>query len=133
MDFIVVVGDPCPTATIAYSTAYTTENYYVAAASDLVLPITFTSTEPTALCGAWGYTVTDSSGTTALDSTVFTFDSTAATLTVSTLLLSKVNTYSVMIVASQGTYTSNYGTLSFSVDILDPCPSATISVPTITT
>ena len=58
-----------------------------------------------------------------------TFDAAAETLTTSTNLASKAGTYPLRLSAKfTGSHYTNVGTLDFTMTLVDPCPSATISL-----
>lgn len=62
-----------------------------------VIPISaFTSTSTAALCGAFAYTITDTTGT-ALSTSIFTPDTTTPKLTVSTATLTAAASYQIRV------------------------------------
>ena len=87
----------------------------------------FTSTVSDTICGTMTYTIKNSDNS-AIDSSVFTFTTTPSlNIDVTTSDTAKVATYNLEIIGQQGSYTAAAHTLTITIDIIDGCPTATLS------
>jgi hypothetical protein len=126
--FSVTVSSKCAGQTITASTI-ATANYQITGTA-LTTPLTSFTLGGSGSCTAITYTLTQSDGVTAIDSSIFTFSSSAMTLVTSTSSTAKIATYSFLLT---GTYTGDTisTTTTFSVIIHSKCYGQSLSANTI--
>ena len=104
------------------------QTYSITVAAATYTVPAFTSSVSSTICGNWVYTITQSDGSTALDSSVFTSVTPATPrVTVYTTDEAKVATYAVLVKGYQGTYTGHTTTMTFNVIVNIDCSLNTIT------
>ena len=139
LTFTVLINDPCMTATFDLSTGVvptSTEQYTIgdtAKVTTLDLTSIVYSTS-VSICPARVYTlmdVTDSSSPIAPDSSVFALSETTNTYTINTHSVDRADagthTFELTVKYDGAAYTI-LGTAQFDIELIDPCPSAVISL-----
>eukprot|EP00347_Sterkiella_histriomuscorum_P015990 403354921 len=123
--FTLTYVNPCITATLTKIAE--SDQVYGIGSGITYYPINvFTSAFTTAQCGAITYTAVDENGS-ALDSSIFNFDSSTMKLRVSSNLPSQANVYHIYIVAKQGSYTGTITSNDFDVTLQLSCGATVIS------